>query len=573
MPMLDSEVVTSITVGDPEGLASAYDKYAGPLFTYCRTLLRDPADAADAVQDTFVIAASRLGSLREPDRLRTWLYAVARNECARTLGSRRRTAARGESPEVTDHAASVPERARLRALFEAAAVGLNPGEREVVELQLRHGLDPAEVTSVLGVSRSRSHALLARAREQLETCLGVLLVGRTGRADCRELGAMLDGWDGKLTVPLRKRLHQHIGRCSTCSARRAVELRPASLFDLSAGAALAAGAAESFRLAPGVPAGLKAHTIALATGHGPGSAAHSAAVLSRTGAFTSHGFPKPTGGGAGKAGAPRHRGGVQGGLRSPQGQAAVAASVVLAVAVAAITITLSGNSDHVTTVSESKPSAPVPSETVPAETGPSETGPSETGPSGSGALPTASLGARKPAGAPSATGLSLVTPVASQTQPTGSSAPASATPTRPTSSAPSTPATPSRSPTARPTTTQAPGKLLVWPLGGTLRVMPGTHGTSVYLRASGGPVAWSVTVANDPEGAISVSPGYSGKLTTASPQVTLEIAADQYLNCGPGGSPCPTVTVNPGGTVYTIWTEWGHQHLSQAEAGRRAFLG
>ncbi len=68
--MRDAEVVTSIVAGDPDGLAAAYDTYADPLFKYCRTLLGDPADAADAVQDTFVIADSRLDGLREPEQLR-----------------------------------------------------------------------------------------------------------------------------------------------------------------------------------------------------------------------------------------------------------------------------------------------------------------------------------------------------------------------------------------------------------------------------------------------------------------------------------------------------------------------
>ena len=52
--MRDREVVASIVAGDPEGLAAAYDKYAGDLYGYCRSLLREPDDAADAVQDTFV---------------------------------------------------------------------------------------------------------------------------------------------------------------------------------------------------------------------------------------------------------------------------------------------------------------------------------------------------------------------------------------------------------------------------------------------------------------------------------------------------------------------------------------
>jgi len=91
--MLDSEVVAAIVAGDPNGLAEAYDRYASPLYTYCRSLLREPADAADAVQDTFVIAASKLAGLRDQSRLRPWLYAVARNECHRRLREKASTAA------------------------------------------------------------------------------------------------------------------------------------------------------------------------------------------------------------------------------------------------------------------------------------------------------------------------------------------------------------------------------------------------------------------------------------------------------------------------------------------------
>ena len=48
-------------------------------------MLSRPADASDAVQDTFVVAAAKLGRLRDPGRLRPWLFAVARNECRRQL--------------------------------------------------------------------------------------------------------------------------------------------------------------------------------------------------------------------------------------------------------------------------------------------------------------------------------------------------------------------------------------------------------------------------------------------------------------------------------------------------------
>src|ERR1039458_9982128 len=81
MRMFDREIVDSIIEGDPAGLGAAYDQYARGLYAYCRSLLGEPADAADAVQDTFIIAAAKVSGLRDPERLRSWLYAVARNPC------------------------------------------------------------------------------------------------------------------------------------------------------------------------------------------------------------------------------------------------------------------------------------------------------------------------------------------------------------------------------------------------------------------------------------------------------------------------------------------------------------
>src|SRR5256884_6085522 len=255
--MRDHEVVAAIVAGDPAGLAEAYDRYATPLYSFCRTMLREPADAADAVQDTFVIAAPRISGLRQPDRLRSWLYAVARNECYRRLRAGSQHASIEEASDVTDEAADVAadvERADLRALVRDALGGVGPAEREVLELQLRQGLSGGEVASVLGISRNHAHALLSRARDQLATSLGALVVARTGRQDCPELDAMLRHWDGALTVLMRKRLNRHVERCDVCSGRRRQAVSPAMLLGIAPIAALpllAGGPPPGFR-APGL---------------------------------------------------------------------------------------------------------------------------------------------------------------------------------------------------------------------------------------------------------------------------------------------------------------------------------
>jgi RNA polymerase sigma factor (sigma-70 family) len=286
--MRDSEVVAAIVAGDPAGLAEAYDRYAGPLYVFCQAMLREPADAADVVQDTFVIAAPRMSALRDPERLRPWLYTVARNECLRRLRLRSLQAPLEEAPDVTDEAADVAadmERAELRALVREALPGVGPAEQEVLDLQLRHGLAGSEVASVLGVSRNHAHALMSRARVQLETALGALMVARSGRQDCPELDAMLDGWDGRLTVLTRKRVNRHVERCAICSRRREQEMTPAMLLGVAPVLALPVAAS--------LPAALRDQVMRAVFGSSPAAVAHRAALGRTAYSFGHQGFPQP----------------------------------------------------------------------------------------------------------------------------------------------------------------------------------------------------------------------------------------------------------------------------------------
>jgi hypothetical protein len=91
--------------------------------------------------------------------------------------------------------------------------------------------------------------------------------------------------------------------------------------------------------------------------------------------------------------------------------------------------------------------------------------------------------------------------------------------------------------------------------------MPGSDGAQVYLSANGGTVDWSASVANDPNGAISVSP-YSGTLASGG-HATVTITASQFVRCRFGSaSQCPTITIWPSGVVFTIWTGRGHPFLT-----------
>jgi RNA polymerase sigma factor (sigma-70 family) len=536
--MRDRDMAAAIVAGDPDGLAEAYDRYASPLYGYCRSLLREPADAADAVQDTFVIAASRLGGLRDQNRLRAWLYAVARNECLRRLreGAARGTSALEHAPELADEAADVTggaERAELRTLLRAALRGLNPGDADLIEMQLSQGLEVAEIAAVLRVSRNHAHALLSRARGQLQTSLGALLVARSGRQDCPALDGMLQGWDGELTALTRKRVNRHIDRCPTCAERRRRELAPELLL----------GLAPLLALPLAVPPGLREQALRLAGSNGPDALARRADASLHAAPFGQNGFPEPLA-------RPK-----PGRWRARPAQAAAAAAVVAAAA-AAISLALpgGGGAGHGGRAAlgaggaagGAGPSGAVPGATSPVSRGRSTApapanGVVHTSPAPGGGLPSPAAGGSPGGGSPGGG-----SPAGSGSPPAGASptatAPSSVPGTSPGSPAPSASGTPPAS--SPPPSSSAPP-----PAPGTLSVSPRTIvlspllGGSITLTASGGPVTWSIAESSGLVGKVSVFPA-SGTLA-AGHTVTVSLSSSLV-------SLDSQLTVDPGGIAVTV---------------------
>ena len=191
--------------------------------------------------------AAKLGGLKDAGQLRARLYATARDDCYRRL----RTAEPGFDEGAGDGGGSAgaassaaAEQAVVRRVLREILSELKPEEHEVIELSVRHGLDESELATVLEVSWSRAHTLASQAREHLEKAIDALLIARTGRQSCPELGALLAGWDGKLTVQTGKVAAQHIETCEICAGRRHGSLRPEVLARLLPLPALPAGLRE-----------------------------------------------------------------------------------------------------------------------------------------------------------------------------------------------------------------------------------------------------------------------------------------------------------------------------------------
>ena len=521
--MQDPEVVAAIVAGDQEGIAQAYDKYAMPLYSYCRSLLREPADAADAVQDTFLIATVKLGGLRDPGKLRSWLYAVARNECYRRLRSGDATSALDEAVDVPAAAsgqassaesadpASAVEQAELRRLVRDAIGGLNPGERDIIELSLIQGLDGNELADALWVSRNHAYALQSRARSQLERSLGPLVVARTGRDACTELDALLAGWDGQMTVLMRKRVSRHIDKCEICGERKRRELSPA----------LFAGALPLVALVPG----FREHVLKLSGDQTPAGAARRARVASRAGRFGQQGFPTPL--------LPPGVSGWHQPMRHSRALVASGATAAAAAGVGALLV-----------IGGATPPSHAPGAGARGSAGPKAVAASRSAPTrgpgsspsdgASGLAPSASAGGGIAPG-PGTISSSQPTPGTSRggTSTSGSSARASSSPS-------SSPAS-SRSSAAASSSAPAPAGTLAVSLSRLVLVAVNGHGIGTFtLTAQGGPVSYSISAATD----LSISPASGSLAAGATATITVTssslIALDEQLTINPGGY---TVTV------------------------------
>jgi len=512
--MEDRDIVAAIAAGDPAGLIEAYDRYAVPLYAYSCSMLGEPADAADAVQDAFLIAAARLRGLRDPDKLRPWLYAVARNECLRRLRAARTVAGLDEGhdlPAAAGDPGQQAEQADLRELVRDAIDMLNLGERDVIQLSLGHDLDGDDLADALGVSRNHAHALLSRARGQLERSLGALIVARAGRAACAALDTMLAGWDGRLTPLMRKRIGRHVERCEVCGERKRRELSPA----------LFAGMVPLTAVLPGFRDQLL-RTMADRT---PAGMAHRLAVANRAGPFGPAGFPRPV---RLPVNSPWRRVLRR---RLPHSHTVVTGAATSVAVAGVIAIVFMGGLHHASAPGTTHGTAASPGAPSPARGGPGGHGRSGLRPLAAISPGVTSAGAPGTSAAAGTSGTSGA-PGASSSSPAGSSS----------SSAAATPSAPSSTPAPA---TPSQGTLTV--STGTVHLVSvnGTKTGTFTVTATGGPVSdYSITVGSAVAGKITVSPASGSLASGASVTITVSSASLVALD--------GTLTIDPGGHTVAV---------------------
>ena len=151
-------------------IESLWDRMHVRLCRFIRNRVPDGQDAEDILQEVFLRAQARLHTLRDPDRLESWIYQVARNAIIDDYRERRRLApltdlsAESGDPQADDGAEVGPY---LRQLVSA----LPEPYRQALILADIEGLSQQELADRIGISLSGAKSRLQRARKKIRAAL------------------------------------------------------------------------------------------------------------------------------------------------------------------------------------------------------------------------------------------------------------------------------------------------------------------------------------------------------------------------------------------------------------------
>src|SRR4051812_26593777 len=166
--------MAATTVFDERAFERMYRRYVRDVYRFALALVRNPSDAEDVTQTTFMNAYKALQSGEEPRRPQNWLMTIAHN----TARSRGRRAVRRPREVPLDDVVgqlAVPEEERTNIRELLRALGRLPfNQRAAITMRELEGRSYPEIAETLGVTVPAVEALLARARRTLRLNAGAI---------------------------------------------------------------------------------------------------------------------------------------------------------------------------------------------------------------------------------------------------------------------------------------------------------------------------------------------------------------------------------------------------------------
>jgi RNA polymerase sigma-70 factor (ECF subfamily) len=177
---LNDRLVTGLRERRRESLEELLNRHGPEIKAVAYLILRNASDAEEVTADTLLTAWHKISSLREPDRLRPWLFRIATRIALRRRSRRLvQTLPLDEARDIPGRAPSVIDPIELAQALDR----LPPGMRAVIALHHVAGLTVAETAEAMGRS---TNTVKSQLREALIRLRGDLLDDSASRSSLQE---------------------------------------------------------------------------------------------------------------------------------------------------------------------------------------------------------------------------------------------------------------------------------------------------------------------------------------------------------------------------------------------------
>jgi len=168
----DTEFARRVAAGDHPAFAQLMRRHNRLLYRTARAILKDDAEAEDALQEAYLLAFRAIANFRGDARLSTWLVRIVANEA---LGRLRKRARATQVTYMNEFASDEPERAARRAemlrLLESEIDRLPDAFRTVFVLRALEEMSVEETAAALNIPEATVRSRYFRAKRLVRAAL------------------------------------------------------------------------------------------------------------------------------------------------------------------------------------------------------------------------------------------------------------------------------------------------------------------------------------------------------------------------------------------------------------------
>lgn len=164
--------------GDAQAFIELCGPYSTMIYRHCLSMLRNPADAEDAAQETLLRAYRSMPRFAGRSGVATWLYRIAHNTCLDVL---KRPASKRQGPSLEalqeegfplpDEGSSPEEKyiqASQNSQLQSAIKNLPEDQQLLLSLRYGEGMDYQQLSRATGLREGTVKSKLNRAKNRLK---------------------------------------------------------------------------------------------------------------------------------------------------------------------------------------------------------------------------------------------------------------------------------------------------------------------------------------------------------------------------------------------------------------------